>query len=265
MEASAPRTYREDAWPWFIHGLLWFFASFFLLMLVAWEGAGAIVAAGLALACSLSSAIDLFTRRRVSIGSEGIGVGGVPISWSDIERHRFRELPPARAGLLLRLTDEARARLRPGKTPAHHMDGVDYDLYLRANGDMLEEWFEIVSLHALEEHGERLKRGIETLVEHARSSLDVQLVTRAPLTLSVHARSVEDLRERAGTIAKALPEDIRWDPTFDGGVVLLLGPLALADEPDAAAAVDGLRHAIVEACAGAPAVEVVWAERSGSA
>ena len=66
-------------------------------------------------------------------------------------------------------------------------------------------------------------------------------------------------------IAKEVPSELRWDPGFDGGVMLLVGPLALGEEPGADAALARLTQELTAAFRGGPDVSAMWAERRGPA
>ena len=256
---------RESAWQWPLHAFLLFMATFFVLLAFAWEGIDRFYAIVLVLVTAGPSITDLLTRRRVVIDARGITIGGVLVPWSAIEKHTFREVPPVKSGLLLRLTEGARKELgirRPGRYAGPR--GEPYDLYLRAHGDAIEEWFTRVSLHMLKASGERLQDNMEVLKKIIREqpqAAAVQLVTEAPYTLSLHVASLDELDTSASAIAKAVPDAVRWDPTFDGAVMILIGPLTLGDEPHADAAVARLKATVEEAFAGSPDVEAMFAER----
>lgn len=252
---------RESTWQWLLHVLLWFFGLFFVLMGFAWDGVfDRLFALTVVLLTIGPSLYDLLRRRRVTVGPEGIAIGSVMIPWSQIERHTFREMPPVKAGLLLRLSEEGRAKLGITRV-GRHLDerGERFDLYLRANGDRIEEWFTVVSLHALAAMGRDLEASAKLLVAAAAAQLDVWVVTEDPLTLSVHAASLDALE--GDKIAKGVPSELRWDPGFDGGVMLLVGPLALGEEPGADAALERVTQELTAAFRGCPDVSGMWAER----
>lgn len=255
---------RESSWPWPLHALLLFFACFFVLMSFAWEGVDRVVALVLVVATAGPSATDVLTRRRVVIGRSGITVGRVLLPWAAIERYTFRELPRARAGLLLRLTDEARAQLAPRRLGRQRGPGGElYDLYLRADGDRIVDWFERVTLHAMVASTGPMREAVEVLSAAARrAAAEVRLVTEDPLTISIRVESLEALGASVSAIVRALPEAARWDPAFDGRLMVLVGPLRLADEPGAEEALDRLRAAVSDATAARAEVEAIFADRA---
>src|SRR4051794_23236743 len=102
---------RERPRPFLVHLATASFAFIIALGLGAiFDWSGKLEA--LAIACIVAAVIvwDIARCRRVTIGPDGIGVGSATFAWQDIELTRVREVPIARAGLFVRLTDEARAR-----------------------------------------------------------------------------------------------------------------------------------------------------------
>ena len=108
--------------------------------------------------------------------------------------------------------------------------------------------------------GRKLEASVQQLVALSGSVLDVQVVTRGPLTLSVHAASLDALD--GARIARGVPSELRWDPSFEGGVMLLVGPLSLSEQPGADAALERAKGELASAFKGEPDISAMWAERT---
>jgi hypothetical protein len=224
--------------------------------------------------------IDVLRCRRVVFEPDALVVGGRRYAWADLEVPHFREVPLARAGMFVALTDEARERLR--LPPPRHRDhgfglapaptpeaaAKRYDLFLRARRDRLEAWYAWVSVRLLGHMTKQLE-DIHNVLHPTTPVIDG--VTAAAIiddangiTLELHARSHEALRQHArAVISAALPDDAKWNPGFARGVMVFVGPLALANAPEADAALAHVKAAVKASVAGTPRViEALWVART---
>jgi len=274
--------------PWVVHILTAILAA----MAVSVPGAvlhwsGATIAWGAAVIVAAVIAADALRCRRVWIGPEGLTIAGRVFAWSEIDKTHPREVPIARAGLFVRLTDAARARHGLGP-PRHRVYGFGldpapspelaaerYDLFLRAHRARLESWFVRVSIHQL-----RAARG-EILAAAGKAGLVVPNVAAAnagvagvtaslvvadldALTIELRADSIDDVLAGAeAALRTALPDAARWDIAFAGGVMVLVGPLALGRDPRAAACLDHVKAVVRSQIRGTPrAIEAMFAARA---
>ena len=256
--------YREQAWPWPLYAFGIFVVAF---MLVIGHGAELIVAA----ACLAPMVWNLITRRKVEISPAGLKIQRLALAWSDIEDTQFREVPIARAGMFVRLTDEARQRLGlpPPKISEQGFGlepipeeraAVRHDFFLKAYRAQLEAWFALVNLHRLKQVGEQLHAIAEQLsAPRCRATL---VMPEPAMTIALEAETIDDLvADAQRAIAAVLPEDARWNPTYSGKLMLLVGKLALSRDPAAEACLESLKTAARAAVAGKLDVMAMFAER----
>lgn len=272
---------REQPWPVLIHGMLVGFAGFafamFALSSSPLERAFAVVTmVGL-----LGLVVwDVVRCRSVELAEDALVVGGVRFAWADLDVPKFREVPLARAGMFVRVADEARSRYRV-PPPRHHAHGVGlpppsnpeearkrYDLFLRARGDRLVAWHDIVMVRMLQRTAGQLRTAVDTMAKVAASPLTGFVVADDPtgITLQLIAPSLDLLRAHAGeTIARLLPEDARWNPQFARGVMVFVGPLSLGKAPGADAALAHVKASVAASVAGSPrAIAAIWCQPATS-
>ncbi len=78
----------------------------------------------------------------------------------------------------------------------------------------------------------------------------------------MHAASADDLLSGAGdAIAKVLPDEARWNPSYTGGVMVLVGPLTLQQDPRAEQFLEHVKASVAAAVAGKPRIHAMFAER----
>src|SRR5580765_4038996 len=103
--------YREQGWPWPLHAFALFVAASVTLISRLDSGTSRLLGFVFAGGVVALEIWNLAARRRVELDDDGIRVGTLAVSWSDIESFHVREVPIARAGMFLRLTDAARTTL----------------------------------------------------------------------------------------------------------------------------------------------------------
>ena len=266
--------YREQGWPWLLHAFALFVAGF--VVFVSLGDSGTSRALGLVFAGGVVAleAWNLAARRRVEIDDAGIRVGALAITWSDIESFHVREVPIARAGMFLRLTDVARTKLGlPAPTfrergfgleppPTPERDDARYDVFLRARRGQLEEWFMVISVKLLRNAGEHLRHVADQLVAVPRVHADLVIGNLDAMTIAVEAASADDLLLGARqAIANVLPDEARWNPSYTGGVMVLVGPLSLQRDPRAEECLEHVKTAVAACVPGQLRVHAMFAER----
>jgi len=276
MGPEPARRYREQAAPWPLHAFGLFVATFGSIGAYQYSGGDRIGAAILVAVIVGVMVWDVARCRRVELDGKGLAVGDQRFVWADLEVPHFREVPLARAGMFVRVTDEARTRLQLPE-PRHRLDGIGlvpadtsgkrYDLFLRARRDQLEEWHDFVLLHLLYKMGDQLEAVRATLAATPTSrQVDAELIMLGDdsATIELRARSIAALMAAAApAIAGALPEDARWNPSCTRSVMVLVGPLELADDPQASAALDHIKACVKSSVVGTPrAIAAMFAARA---
>ena len=236
-------------------------------------------------ACAVTAAVivaDALRCRRVAFGPEGLTIGARTFAWQDIEETHVREVPIARAGLFVRLTKEARTR--NGLGPARHRDygfglapapdperaAARFDFFLRAHRERLETWFAFMTIYQLRDMRETLVATAEAAgimpprSANARIHASLVVPDLAAITIELRAESIDDVFAGADTALRtALPEAARWDPTFAGGVMVLVGPLELGSHARADACLAHVKATVKSLIPGKPrAIEAMFAARS---
>lgn len=257
---------REAGWPWPLHAFLLFVAGFLILLSRRETVAVAVVLIALQL-------WTVVRRRRIELHDAGMQVGSLELAWDDIELVQVRDgVPRARTGLFIRLTDEARDRLglpeprlrehgfglHPPPTPQR--DAARYDLFLRATIDQLETWSVIISVKLLRQAGDKLQAIRDQLAPRVHA--DLVVANPDTLTIAVEAASADDLLLGVqDAIASVLPDEARWNPSYSGGVMVLVGPLSLTSDPRAEQFLEHVKTSVAASVAGKPRIHAMFAER----
>jgi hypothetical protein len=284
---DAPRRYREQPAPWQLHAIG--LGLVLMIAAIAWETrhrspreatfewfvCGSVIAL---------IAWDHLRCRRIAMDRDGIGIAGKRFAWRDLEVPHFRETPLARAGMFLRLSDEARTRL--GLPPPRHriqgigldpppgrLGSVRYDFFLRAREGQLAQWQDVVMLHLLAEIGSELRADAGSIAALPRPPVEARVISGddvdgggGDVTIELRADSIEALLSDSGkAVASALPSRVRWSPDFAAGIIVLVAPAALGNESRAEATREHIVRCVRESIAGKPrAIEVVFAERAAA-
>ncbi len=263
---------REAGWPWPLHAFLAFVVIAVVAISLADRGASRVLGLGFATAIVVLQLWLVVRRRRLELDDAGIRVGAHRFAWADVEETQVRDgVPRARLGLFIRLTADARTRLglpaprlrehgfglHPPPTPER--DAARYDLFLRGTIEQLEAWVMIINVKLLR----RVRENLEAVVaELPRIHADLVVPNLTALTVSVHAASADDLLSGAGeAIAKVLPDEVRWDPGYAGGMMVLVGPLSLQQDPRAEELLERVKAAVAASIAGKPRIHAMFAER----
>jgi hypothetical protein len=231
----------------------------------------------LAIGLSIVAAViilDIARCRAIAIDADGFSVGAQRYAWTDVESFKVREVPIARAGIYVKLTDDARARLH--RRPAHYKfygfgleapptpeQGAErFDIFIRAHRDRLEE---IYARMVMREMSSLRKHTDILMAKVGAGNVQARLVVDAleSLTVEVVATSLDALLADEGrAVGCVLPEAARWDPAFQGGVMLFVGPMELSSFPNAQRSLDRYKDLVRKQLAGTPrAVEAIFAVR----
>jgi hypothetical protein len=268
---------REQPWPALILGLMLAFAGFAYFMYrighSPFERASAMVAI---IGLVGFVAFDILRCRSVELGDDALVVGGKRFAWADLDVPHFREVPLARAGMFVRVSDEARARMKLppprhrdygfGLAPAPNAEAAAkrYDLFLRARRDRLEMWHDIVMVRMLQRTQAILDEGVQILAKVRASNLQAFVVSddSTGVTIQLLAPSIEALNAHAkATLSEMLPDDAKWNPQFARGVMVFVGPLSLGKDPRAEDALAQVKATVKSIVSGTPRmISALWVE-----